>query len=162
MIFSANYFGMDEDKGTVDGERTLDRISAVPFAEWSDMSVNEFASKQNKFKTIVDNPTKPTEFVIGEMGDYLRSKELKEKRLEFSDLLYQKTDESVKWRTLLTNYASFYAILWKIFTVFQDVWADDGHNWEGFMEWVDNIHAPFVKKQHGEEPRQVLNQKVHP
>ena len=85
-MFSANYFGMDEDKGTVDGERTLDRIAAVPFGEWSDMSVNDFAAKQNKFKTIVDNPTKPTEFVIGEMGDYLRSEEFKEKRLEFSDL----------------------------------------------------------------------------
>ena len=84
------------------------------------------------------------------MGDYLRSEKFEEKRLEFSDLLYQKTDESVKWRTLLTNYASFYSILWKIFTVFQDVWAEDGHSWEGFLEWVENIHAPFLKKQHME------------
>ena len=57
MIFSANYFGMDEDKGTVDGEKTLDRIAVVPFGEWSDMSVNDFAAKQKKFKTIVDDLT---------------------------------------------------------------------------------------------------------
>ena len=79
MIFSANYFGMDEDKGTVDGERTLDRIAAVPFGEWTDMSVNEFAAKQNKFKKIVDNPTKPTEFVIGEDGRLLEIRGIQRK-----------------------------------------------------------------------------------
>ena len=142
---------MDEDKGTVDGERTLDRIATVPFDEWNDMSVSLFAAKQRKFKSVVDDPTKPTEFVIGEMGDYLRSEEFKEKRIEFADFLYQKTDESVKWRTLLTNYASFYAILWKVFTVFEEVWAEDGHSWVGFVEWVEKVHAPFLKKQHREK-----------
>ena len=137
---------MDEDKGTVDGERTLDRIATVPFDEWNAMSVSLFAAKQRKFKSVVDDPTKPTEFVIGEMGDYLRSEEFKEKRIEFADFLYQKTDESVKWRTLLTNYASFYAILWKVFTVFEEVWAEDDHSWVGFVEWVEKVHAPFLKK----------------
>ena len=150
-IFSANYFGMDEDKGLVDGEKILDRIAAIPFQEWDDMPAVEFVHKQNNFKKVVDNPAKPTELLIGEIGDYLRSEEFAEKRLEMARMLRIKTEESIKPRTFLTNYAPFYAILWKLADIFGMVWEETGHSWDGFLEWVDNVHAPFLKKQHQEK-----------
>ena len=58
---------------------------------------------------VVDNPEKPTELLIGEIGDFLRTQEFSDKRFEFANMLYEKTEECIKMRTLLTNYASFYA-----------------------------------------------------
>ena len=54
MIFSANYFGFD-DAATTDGERTGDRISAIPFKEMVSLSAADFASKQKRFKEVIDN-----------------------------------------------------------------------------------------------------------
>ena len=118
MIFSANYFGMDEDAGALDGERILDRIAAIPFGEWDDMAANDFAAKQRRFKAVVDSPEKPTEFLIGEIGDFIRSEEFSMKRDEFANILYEKAEECIKIRTLGTNYSSFFAILWKFHQTF--------------------------------------------
>ena len=54
---------MDEDKGNKDGETILDRIAAIPFEEWNDMSAHDFTSKQKKFKKVVDSPERPTTLV---------------------------------------------------------------------------------------------------
>ena len=151
MIFSANYFGMDEDAGTLDCERILDRVAAIPFVEWEDMPANEFAANQKRFKLVVDNPDKPTELLIGEIGDFIRSTQFAEKRDKFANLLYEKTDECIKMRTLLTNYSSFYAILWKFHQIFENVWGEMHESWDGFMDWVESVHVPFLKKQHQEK-----------
>ena len=82
MIFSANYFNMDEDSGFIYGERILDRIAAIPFEEWKDIPAQEFDSKQNLLMKVVDNPEKPTELLIGEIGDFLRTKEFSDKKFE--------------------------------------------------------------------------------
>lgn len=151
MIFNANYFGMDEDAGTLDCERILDRVAAIPFVEWEDMPANEFAANQKMFKLVVDNPDKPTELLIGEIGDFIRSTQFAEKRDEFANLLHEKTDECIKMRTLLTNYSSFYAILWKFHQIFENVWGEMHESWDGFMDWVESVHVPFLKKQHQEK-----------
>ena len=62
---------MDEDDGRLDGEQILDRIAAIPFVEWEDMPPSEFARLQAAFKKVVDDPIRPTELLIGEIGDYL-------------------------------------------------------------------------------------------
>ena len=90
LIFSANYFGMNE---AIDGERVLDRIAAIPFEEWGDLPAAEFAAKQRKFKDVIDRPDKPTEFLIGEIGDFIRSQEFCEKRDEFASYLHMKSEE---------------------------------------------------------------------
>ena len=71
MIFSANYLGVDEDKGAVDGEQVLDRICVIPFVEWGDMLIDDFTRMKKEFKEVVDDDEKPTEYLIGEIGDYL-------------------------------------------------------------------------------------------
>ena len=151
VIFSANYFGMEEGNSNFDEERVLDRISVIPFSEWEDMAANEFARKQKRFKEVVDDPEKPTEFLMGEIGDFLRSDLFSQKRDEFAAMLYKQSEECIKIRTLGTNYSSFYAVLWKFHEVFHDVWDEVGASWDGFLTWVDMVHAPFLVKQHLEK-----------
>ena len=67
IIITANYFGLEE--GNLDGERILDRLSVIPFVEWDEMSPSEFTRRQKRFKKVIDDPQKPTEFLIGEIGN---------------------------------------------------------------------------------------------
>ena len=157
IIFSANCFGVDEDKGADDGERILDRVAAIPFVEWEEMSTSEFAAKQELFKRVVDSPEKPTTLLIGEIGDFIRSEEFRDKAKEMAAMLYEKTDECVKIRTITTNYSSFYAILWKLHQIFESVWTELGYDWDGFLDWVEKNHAPFLKKQHQERDHSKLS-----
>jgi hypothetical protein len=142
---------MDEDASSQDGERIMDRIAVIPFGEWEDMSANEFANKQKKFKEVVDNPEKPTEYLIGEIGDFIQSDEFSRKRKEFATLIYESIEECIKIRTLCTNYGSFYAILWKIHQDFQPVWEEMEASWAGFLNWSETVHAPFLLRQHQEK-----------
>ena len=131
---------MDEDSGTLDGERILNRISAIPFKDCDDMNASDFSEKQLKFKKIVDNPAKPTELLIGEMGDFLRSEEFSKTRFHFANMHYEKTDESIKMRAIMTNYSSLYAILEQLSSIFAPAWEEYGHSWDGFMDWVEKQH----------------------
>ena len=125
IIFSANYYGFDDvAKSNLDGEQIGDRISAIPFEEMIDINPAEFTMKQRQFKSVVDAEEKPTELLIGEIGDYLLSEEIFEKKDEFAHLLLEKCEETIKIRTLGTCYATFYCVLYKLFTIFEDVWAE--------------------------------------
>ena len=147
VIFSANYFGFD-DVVTSDGERISDRICAIPFNDLPDISPQEFVSRQKRFKAVIDAEEKPVEFVIGEMGDFVLSEEFMAKRTEFSEILMQMCEEVIYPQTLLTNYASFYAITWKIHSVFEEVLEEQGYTWDGMVKWMKTVHAPFLIKQH--------------
>jgi hypothetical protein len=125
-LFSANYHGFDDDVETKDGERTGDRICAIPFEEMVDLPPAELAAKQKRWKAVVDSDEKPTELVIGEIGDFLYSEEFIEKRTEFTELLLHKCESTIKPRTI-QNYATFYAVLWKLWTIFEDVWLEKVH-----------------------------------
>ena len=63
-------------------KQILDRVAVIPFVEWEDMTAHEFDVKQQLFKKVVDSPEKPTELLIGEIGDFIRSPEFKTKRVE--------------------------------------------------------------------------------
>ena len=56
----------------------------------------------------------------------------------------------MKLRTLTTNYASFYAVLWKLHSTFGTVWTERGYSWQGMMEWMEKVHVPFLMQQHRE------------
>ena len=128
VIFSANYYGFD-DSYSSDGERISDRICVIPFQDLPEISPAEFAYLQKKFKAVVDSEEKPVEFVIGEMGDFLLSDEFMAKRTEFSELLLEKCEELIYIRTLLTNYASFYTLTWKLYSIFEVVFREQvGHS----------------------------------
>ena len=146
MIFSANYLGVDEDKGAIDGEQVLDHICVIPLIEWVYMSIDDFTRMQKDFKDVVDNDEKPTEYLIGEIGDYLRTDEYKEVKKEMSQFLYSTSEETVKIRTFDTNYAPFYAIVKKFSEDFSEVWDEMGLSFDGFLEWAKDVHVPFLKK----------------
>ena len=148
VFFTANYFGMDEE-ATSDSERTCDRLAVIPFQEWGFMPAAEFTHRQSQFKAVVDCQAKPTELVIGELGDFINSAEFLQKRSDFGDWMYNKA-EVVKIRTLL-NYGSFVAIHWKLHQIFKTVWDDMGYTWEGFIEWVETVFIPFLVSQHMEK-----------
>ena len=93
-MFSANYFGFDDDVETKDGERTGDRICAIPFEEMIDMAPAEFSAKQKRWKAVVDSEKKPTELVIGEMGDYILGQEFLDKRALFTVLIQEEYQPS--------------------------------------------------------------------
>ena len=103
---------------TFDLERTTDRISVIPFTEWGTMDTTEFTEKQGRFNSLMASTERPTEYIIGEIGDFIMSEEFATKRIEMADLLLAMTEEVVKLRTLTTNYACFYTILWKMHQVF--------------------------------------------
>ena len=65
-------------------------------------------------------------------------------------MLFHKTDQVVKIRTLLTNYASFYDFYHKLHSDYTTVMEEFSCSWEGFMEWVTEVHVPFIVKQHQE------------
>ena len=129
---------MDEDTGNLNGERILDRVAVIPFQEWEDMPANEFAEKQQWFKNLVDDPQMPTELLIHEIGDLIRSEEFQEKRFEFGNLLNEMTEESIKMRALL-NYICFIAINWKLSSYFETVWEKIGHSWQEYVDWLQNV-----------------------
>ena len=56
-------------------------------------------------------------------------------------MIYEKTDECIKMRTLLTNYECFYAILWKLLQIFESVWGEFDKNWDRFFDWVETVQA---------------------
>ena len=118
-------------------------MAAIPFVEWEELSTTEFAAKQEQFKRVVDNPQKPTTLLIGEIGDFIRSEEFKNKAKEMAAMLYEKTDECVKIRTIITNYSSFYAILWKLNQIFEDVCSELGYDRDGFPDWVEKTMLLF-------------------
>jgi hypothetical protein len=89
-----------------------------------DIPPAEFALKQRQFKAVVDSEEKPTELLIGEIGDFLLSDEFIQKKNEFATEMREKCEETIKPRTLGTNYASFYAVLYKLFSIFEDVWTE--------------------------------------
>ena len=80
----------------------------------------------------------PTELLIHEIGDLIRSEEFQEKRFEFGNLLNELTDESIKMRALL-NYICFIAINWKLSSYFETVWEEMGHSWQEYVDWLQNV-----------------------
>ena len=152
---------MDEDKGNKDGETILDRIAAIPFQEWEDIPAAEFANKQRKYKQVVDSPEAPTTLVIGEIGDFIRSEEFGEKRIEFANMLYEFADESIKMRTLMSSYGSFYAILWKLHQIFETVWLEMGFTWTGLLDWAEKVWTLPEKAAPRKRSLKELHQEVY-
>ena len=153
IFFSANYFSMDENASS-DSERICDRLCVIPFVEWQYMPAAEFSRRQTRFMNVVDSEVKPTEFVIKEMGDFIGSQEFMEKREYFGQWLYERA-EVVKMRTLLTNYASFYALNWKTSQIFESEWTKMGKSWQGFLDWAEQVHVPFLIGQHMEKDHSI-------
>ena len=54
-------------------------------------------------------------------------------------------------RTLMSSYGSFYATLWKLHQIFENVWLEMRFTWAGLLDWGEKVHGPFLKKQHQEK-----------
>ena len=68
-----------------------------------DIPSHEILAKQRRFKAVVDSKEKPVELLIGEISSYVLSEEFIEKRLEFTNMLLETCDNTIKPRTITTN-----------------------------------------------------------
>ena len=51
----------------------------------------------------------------------------------------------------MQNHATFYAVHWKLWIMFSDVWTEMGYSWDGMMMWMRRVHIPILLKQHKEK-----------
>jgi hypothetical protein len=49
-----------------------------------------------------------------------------------------------------TNYATDYAILEHMYSIFSNVWHDLGYTWDDFLTWSDQRHVPSMQVTHVE------------
>ena len=155
IMISCNYLGFQELSGGakdgIDPERVADRLSVIPFSELhSTVSTTNYAEAQARFKAVLDDPRKPTEYVIKEIGDYIRSEEFQAQREEMGQFLYDACEGMVKQRTIFTNYAGSITLLRKIALDFEDIWMERGKTWEDCKEWISRTLVPFMRMQHRE------------
>ena len=47
--------------------------------------------------------------------------------------------------TTQTNYATDYAIVEKMYSVYSGVWHELGYTWEDFLSWSDGVHIPAMQ-----------------
>ena len=153
IFFSANYFSMDGIASS-DGERTCDRLAFIPFGEMAQITAEELCRRQELFMKVVSNSHRPTELVIGELGNYIVSEEFKEDIKYFANWLSEKI-QVIKSRTIVTNYSWAYAIHYKLFNIFESEWKKMCYSWESFEEWAETVHIPFLISQHIERDNAV-------
>ena len=149
---SCNYFDFDEDENSgEDQERTTDRMFVIPYEQPGLLSIAEVNRRKAKFVAVMEDKRRPTELVCGELGDFVRSKEFLEKVDEFGQYLSDLCEETIKARTLCTNYAPMLAMMWKLHQIFHLKWTQLGYTWEKFLDWVSTTYIPFLKRQHREK-----------
>ena len=152
-MMSCNYFGFEQssNKDGCDSERTIDRVSVIPFKELPDIAPAQFAAQQRRFKAFVDDDQMAAELLIGELGDWFHTQEFVDKRNEFTELLTEICEDTIKLRTLSNNYATSYAVLWFLHRIFEPIWTEKGYSWEGFLKWTKDVQVPFMMQQHQEK-----------
>ena len=82
-----------------------------------------------QFNALLNSPERPTNFTIGEAGDFFRSEEYYERRKYWADYMLELC-EVVKIRTLETNYAGMIATLEFLYKRFPILSTKHGISWE--------------------------------
>jgi len=137
-------------------ERYREHLMVVPFGpmhgtKWHniDLSSADMQSKANEYHQFINSNQKPMEFLISEMGDWIRSPEFMESREAMTELLSRKA-MGIKHQTISNNYATGYAITRKIYDLFSGVWHDMGYTWDDFLKWMVKRHIPAMQIIHVE------------
>ena len=100
-MITANYFSFDEGRleensGKTDAERTVDRMAVIPFKNQPNMTIAEANEKRQQFAAVMSEPIRPTEFVIGVIGDFIRSDEFRRGTEEIGRLLMRLCNQTIK------------------------------------------------------------------
>ena len=87
-----------------------DRARVITFRCWSAQQSQGFTERRARFTDVIRREERPTEFTIGEAGDFFRSDDYLSGRTEFAALL-QELCQVVKMRTLEQGYAGLLSTL---------------------------------------------------
>ena len=124
-----------------------DRVRIITFDCWKSQNSRHYTERRARFTEVIKREERPTEFTIGEAGDFFRSEEYLSSRTEFAEYL-QQLCEVVKIRTLEQGYAGLLATLTWIINIF-------GPNCpvtqEELRQWTEEVWVEQIRRQHVEK-----------
>lgn len=94
---------------TIVEERFSDRLMIIPFKTMACTNSTDMQNKSNSYNQYISQEAKPLEFIISEMGDFIRSLEFMEHRASFTEEMSLKA-MVIKDRTIRNNYATGYTV----------------------------------------------------
>ena len=124
-----------------------DRARVITFRCWSAQQSHGFTERRARFTDVIRREERPTEFTIGEAGDFFRSDDYLSGRTEFAALL-QELCQVVKMRTLEQGYAGLLSTLRFIIKTFG---ASCPVTEEEVLEWVKEVWVEQIRRQHVEK-----------
>ena len=124
-----------------------DRVRVITFSCWSAQQSQDFTERRAKFTEVIRREERPTEFTIGEAGDWFRSEDYLLGRTEFAAQL-QDLCQVVKMRTLEQGYAGLLSTLRFIIRTFG---ASCPVTEEEVQQWVEGVWVEQIRRQHVEK-----------
>ena len=124
-----------------------DRIRIIPFQCWKRGNCEEFGRRRDAFIKVVSRDERPTEFSIGEAGDFFRSEEYMQRRTFWANYL-STLCEVVKIRTLEVGYGGLLATMEWTMRVFGQACPVSEHE---LKHWIENVWVKQIKRQHVEK-----------
>ena len=124
-----------------------DRVRIITFDCWKTQNSRHYTERRAKFTEVIRREERPTEFSIGEAGDYFRSQDYLSHRTEFAEHL-QQLCQVVKIRTIEQGYAGLLATLRWIINTFG---ASCPVTEEEVMQWTEEVWVEQIRRQHVEK-----------
>ena len=124
-----------------------DRVRVITFGCWKACQSRSFTERRSKFNDVIRKEERPTEFSIGEAGDFFRSNDYLLGRTEFAATL-QELCQVVKMRTLEQGYAGLLSTLRFIIKTFG---ASCPVTEEEVLQWVEEVWVEQIRRQHVEK-----------
>ena len=124
-----------------------DRVRIITFKCWNGQRSQSFTERRARFTDVIRREERPTEFSIGEAGDFFRSEDYLLGRTEFAALL-QELCQVVKIRTIEQGYAGLLSTLRWIINTFGEhcpVTEDE------VLQWVEEVWVEQIRRQHVEK-----------
>ena len=124
-----------------------DRVRVITFDCWMTQNSRLYTEARARFTEVIKREERPTEYSIGEAGDFFRSQDYMSRRTEFAEYL-QQLCEVVKIRTLEQGYAGLLATLTWIINSFG---ASCPVTEEEMREWTEEVWVEQIRRQHVEK-----------
>ena len=124
-----------------------DRMRIITFKCWHPQQSLGFTERRARFTEVIRREERPTEFSIGEAGDFFRAENYPLWRTEFASLLSELC-QVVKMRTIEQGYAGLLATLRFIINTFG---SSCPVTEEEVLDWVVDVWVEQIRRQHVEK-----------
>ena len=124
-----------------------DRVRVITFECWKTQNSRHYTERRARFTEVIRREERPTEFSIGEAGEFFRALDYMSRRTDFAELLQQHC-QVVKIRTLEQGYAGLLAtVMWIIDTFGAACPVTE----EEVLAWTEDVWVEQIKRQHLEK-----------